>query len=357
VATIPYADVQNIERLPIDAQEVVTKVRLVIAGNIGGSRDTFFSGAIDDFYLDDTPNTGNDVTTAPLPAVYTYEASEHASYGCERSLALPEGFNPFLPPTDDLVGEPGTVNNFTNPGTPSAIRDGDPTTFATLSGSSTFTGQILYGTNQPSCGWLLRYSLINAGSSPWARYVNSLHTHLDGDPKSRTLVRRAWQLPSTNAIDEPTELYAISLHDARGENENMGDGWVRVSNYSLNIVGDGGAEARVYAYYPLILDQDLLEQVAKANIRLPALIPQRVTVTGIVAPDREHTITGWPGGDFTGKVAQHQYELGRTVIDFEQAGAPTGLPAEAVEAARERTVAVQSEVQRAGYSVKMGERQ
>jgi hypothetical protein len=113
----------------------------------------------------------------------------------------------------------------------------------------------------------------------------------------------------------------------------------------------------VTQFYPLILNTALLERIAKDNVRVPGTIPQRVTVSGYVPPDREHTITGWPGGDYTARVAQQQYELGRTVIDFEQAGAPVGLSAEAIEAARERSVAVRSEVLRAGYALKMGQRQ
>src|SRR5690606_20363806 len=116
---------------------------------------------------------------------------------------------------------------------------------------------------------------------------------------------------------------------------------------------DNAEACQLFEFYPLILNTALLEEIAKSNIRLPAERPQRVTVRGYVPPDREHTIVGWPGGDYTGTVAQVQYELGRTVIDFEQAGAPVGLPAEAIEAARERRVAIDRAVQDAAYPVRM----
>ena len=353
MAIIPYANVVNVERLPIDAQDIITKVRIVIAGNTGGPGDPYYIRGVDDFNKTGAPNTGSSITTIPLPVVYEHEATEHATFGATRSFALPEGVNPFLPPTDALIPEPFVVNNFTNPGTPSAIRDGNPETYATLGSGN---GEIIYSTNLPSCGWKLLYSLVEPPPRAWNRYVASLHRHISTGSVVRTLVQRNWEIVDTSAIDAPSDRYAISLHDARGEDDNLGSGWTRNSSYTLTILGGGSTEARVYAFYPLILNESLLEDIAQANVRLPAMVPQRVTVTGTVAPDREHTITGWPGGDFTGVVAQHQYELGRTVIDFEQAGAPTGLPAEAVEAARERTVAVKSEIQRSGYSVKMGER-
>src|SRR5690606_35628409 len=117
------------------------------------------------------------------------------------------------------------------------------------------------------------------------------------------------------------------------------------------------SEWRVTDFYPLILNEALLEEIAKSNVRLPAEKPQRVTVKGYVAPDREHTIVGWPGGDYTATVAQHQYELGRTVIDLEQAGSPVGLDADAIETARFQDARVASAIASAGYSLKMGERQ
>src|SRR5690606_39112832 len=118
---------------------------------------------------------------------------------------------------------------------------------------------------------------------------------------------------------------------------------------SINLSVIGPASSRVTHFYPLILNEALLEENAKANIRLPAQLPQRVTVRGYVAPDREHTIQGWPGGDYTGVVAQHQYELGRTVIDFEESGPPLGVPAEAVEAERVRVARTAASIDRAAY--------
>ena len=360
MAIIPYADVRNVERLPVDAQDIVTKVRLVIAGNRAG-REPGYLWTRGASVPADPPAT----TYTPWPITHVYEAPEHATYGCERSLALPEGFNPFLAPTDAGIPEPSSVDNFNNPGTPSAIRDGDAETYAQWDTPAVATdpATITYPSIEDCYGFILRYSL---GSQPSA-FDNILKTHAsvmvsplfdDTPPVVRygfVLAATGEQLPDTG---DAVELYMVipPIANIAPENEpphsaTRFQGTVRLEAF------DGTQFMQIYAFYPLVLNRALLDEVARANVRLPAVIPQRVTVTGVVPADREHTITGWPGGDFTGRVAQQQYELGRTVIDFEQAGAPTGLPAEAVEAARERTVAVRSEVQRSGYSVKMGERQ
>lgn len=351
MATIPYVSIIHSERLPIDAQDIVTKARIVVAGNRAGVEPRRV-----------TARTDESVTYVPWPIVVSYEAPEHAALGAERSFSLPEGVNPFLAPTDPLIPEPVLVDGMSNPGSPSAIRDGDPITYAEFTASPGDTATLSYVGVEDACGFLLRYSLATSGSSVFS---NELKTHvtlqLVPHPSFET-VRYGFvsfgshdQLPDA---DDPAEVYMVAPPLAQVAPENSPPVPITsfVGNCSLRVF-DNTVECLVYHFYPLVLNRPLLEGIAQAQIRLPALNPQRITVAGYVAPDRSHTITGWPGGDFTGVVAQHQYELGRTVIDFEQAGAPAGLPAEAIEAARERTVAVNTAVSSAGYSVKMGQRQ
>src|SRR5690606_9544589 len=99
------------ERLPVDAQDVVTKVTLVVAGNRAGADPGMLIA-----YNTDDPLTIETVTYCPWPITFEYEAPEHATLGCARAFALPEGVDPFLPPDDDGVPEPDTVINFVNPG-------------------------------------------------------------------------------------------------------------------------------------------------------------------------------------------------------------------------------------------------
>ena len=341
MASIPIADVITTERLPIDAQDIVTKVRLVIAGNRAGiEAEEIYA------FPSDEP-----LSYFAWPITHVYQAPEHATYGAERSLALPEGFNPFLAPDDtEGIPEPTTVENFNNPGTPSAIRDGDPVTYAEYNGAAGGTGQIAYPSRLDTVGFYLRYEYAPQNSAS-ANHILRLAVFNGGVLGTGYAVRR---MGATTGVNE---LYMIFPSDARFDLSNGSPLASDLRRGSASLISLGTASCRVYAFYPLRLDRELLNDVAKANIRLPAANPTRVTVKGYVAPDRSHTIVGWPGGDYTGVVAQHQYELGRTIIDFEQAGAPIGLPAEAIEAARERTAAVKSELQRSGYSLKMGERQ
>ena len=340
MAIIPYANVVNVERLPIDAQDIVTKVRLVIAGNRAGRPGFNFT------VLENA--TSATVDYAPAPITFEYQDAAHATYGCERSFALPEGFNPFLPPESSAIADPVAGGTMSNPGTPSAVRDGDPTTFATLSSFGS-VGTLNYDYDASYVGFRLKYKAKDSAAGGGLLIIHGAGRA--GGYQIWSKHRRV-----SEGADTDTQYYVLP-HDARNQIVNTPTVTGSAQQTLVMTAATTITELEVYDYYPLVLDAELLEDVAKSNIRLPGMIPQRVTVNGIIAPDREHTITGWPGGDYTGAVAQHQYELGRTVIDFEQAGAPTGLPAEAVEAARERTVAVKAEIERRSYSIKMGERQ
>lgn len=357
MASIPIANVRNTERLPIDAQDVITRARLVIAGNRAGwEPDAHFTRL--------TTGGVGEFPTPPIPIPFAFEVdhADHDPLGCERSLALPEVVDPFLPPTS--VGTPHDVEGFTDG---SSAYDGDPGTFAAsdLSGTSQIDWrEYLTSPNDIIVGFRILFSLVLNDPSTGSRYaignapglVTMLHT---ATPASGYSVesRYAWAIqPNDEGILQ--DRYAIAPLDARGHPANRAQSVTNYSSLDLTVLQQAaGGTLHVYAFYPLIIDESLLEDVAIANLRAPAANPQRVVVTGYVPPDREHTIVGWPGGDFTGAVAQQQYELTQTVIDFDQAGAPVGLPAEARETALERSKSTSESIARASYGLKMGERQ
>lgn len=355
MATIQYSDVIERHLLPVDAQNVVTRARLVIAGDMAGIKPDHLNVQVG------VPRDWVARDYAPDPIAYVYEAPEHGIYSSEKSFALPSGVNPFLPAPDPAILEPGT-QNFTNPGAPSAMRDGDPLTFAERAdlgqgplGSNrgmalyTYTDDPLEPIPRPRIwGFRLRYNLT----------VGSFEVRVQNRAYLSATHHLLWAVtnpPATLEDDVPEDLYLVLPQDAGFHQVNNVEPIGDQDGY-IQILTSEDADLRLVDFYPLILNQILLEDIARAQIRLPALLPQRVTVRGYVAPDREHTITGWPGGDYTGVVAQHQYELGRTVIDFEQAGAPVGLPAEAMEAARERKQAIDGTVATANYNLMMGSR-
>lgn len=348
MATIPMSDVLDHQLLPIDAQDIVTKVRLVIAGNRAGGDPTYFHVGRD---AGDGSTDGVTLDYFPRPIVFEYEAPEHATYGCERSMALPENNDPFLPPEDPSIPEPSVSGAWVNPGSPSAVRDGDPITKATVSGS----GAIIYSNVAGGVGFKIRYKATRSG----AFYaLDVLCRNQRGASSAQGFITFA----SVKLLsEEVTDRYLVLPPDARNEAENTPDLDALTYRQTVVLASFTGTDAEVTHFYPLVLNTELLENIAKANIRLPGMNPRRVTVRGIVPPDRAHTITGWPGGDYTGVVAQHQYDLLRgeavTVIDFEEAGPPVGLPAEAVEAERVRLSKTAAVVDRAVYGLKMGERQ
>lgn len=358
MAVIQYSRVIDRQLLPVDAQDVVTRVRLVVAGDVAGDIAEVHQAT-------SAPDGGETRPYAPIPIVHEYTAPEHSVYNATRAFALPSGVNPFLPPTAPEIPEP-TVSGFDNPGSPSVVRDGDPLTSADWLLGVGSTGFITYGSvaGHRMHGFRLMYTLQQDGVGG---VYPGLGTHVrvrvgdrfavGGDPDSGT-VRAFAVSPALTPVELPTELYGVAPEAS----------FTALGNRNGTVVVPFGATAvelrvdmnvsamQVIHFYPLMLDEVLLEDIARAQIRLPAQLPQRVTVRGYVSPDREHTIVGWPGGDYTGVVAQHQYELGRTIIDFEQAGSPAGLPAEAIEAARERKQAIDGTVAVANYNLMMGSR-
>lgn len=353
MASIPYADVIDRQLLPVDSQDIVTRVRLVIAGDMAGTNPEHLIVQVG------VPRDWVARDYAPEPIVLVYEAPEHATYAAEKSFALPSGVNPFLPAPDPLILEPGT-QNFTNPGAPSAMRDGDALTFA----ERVDLGEGPLGSNRGMALYPYSDDPLDPRPRIWGyrlRYhlsVGDFEVRIQNRAYLAATYHWLWGVtnpPTTQEDDVPEDLYLVLPQDAGFHQVNNVEALGRQDGY-IQIVTSEDADLRLVDFYPLILNEPLLEEIARAQIRLPALLPQRVTVRGYVSPDREHTITGWPGGDYTGVVAQHQYELGRTVIDFEQAGSPVGLPAEAIEAARERKQAIDGTVQTANYNLMMGSR-
>lgn len=365
MANISIADVVHHEALPIDSQDIVTKVRLVVAGTRAGPVEPAEDSART---IDGSTETF--VTPFPQPVVYEYEDALHATYGSVRSFALPEGISPFLEPTDATIPEP-TALNITNAGSPSAVRDGDPVTYAEYAGSS--QAALTYSLGDSSIGRLcvgfrIRYALTGVGNALSSEinrrvYMQQWHYTPAPDLAPRVLAQRRFTLTATESLSDPREFYAVTLWDARGADENSGASWIRPSLVRAEIVPFDTIAWRVFEFYPLLLDEALLLEVAKANIKLPAVTPKRVTVDGVVDPlATSHTIVGWPGGDYTGDVARQTYRDGVTIIDFEQAGAPFDrdglpLPQDAVEAERVRVARTRASIETAGYGLKMGERQ
>src|SRR5690606_35115303 len=146
-----------------------------------------------------------------------------ATHGAQRSFALPEGVDPFLAPPDVSIPGP-TVINFSNPGSPSAVRDGDPLTYASYEGQSQATLTYSFTAASPVCvGFLARYGLTGGGGNPdLNRRIYVQQRHFDGvDPVLNSQHR--YTLPLTSVLDDVKELYAVTQWDARGAAVNSGE--------------------------------------------------------------------------------------------------------------------------------------
>ena len=217
MSTIPFSDVLDWQPLPIDAQEVVTKVRLVVAGNLAGRAPQRITA-----YATDDPDTTEAVDYVPWPITVLYEAPEHAIYGAERSFALPTGLNPFLAPTSDLIPEPVAVG-FDNPGAPSVVRDGDPETSAEYTAGVGDIGLIRYPFVANAVGMRVKFTLATVAAT--ADNATRTHASITLSPRSAgTRFYGTVFAPSKAASLTPgtRELYMVMPPHANWATENSG---------------------------------------------------------------------------------------------------------------------------------------
>jgi hypothetical protein len=352
--------------LPIDSQDLVTKVRLVVAGEPAGWESQWIQSTI----------VRSDAVTVetyrPRPVTFEYADAANATYGAERSFGVSPRSNPFLRPGATGMPSPSSVR-VNDPGN---VIDGDPETFATPTGAGgAGTPGIFYGNGVDqqyrAVGFVLMYSgAVELGSLQYPFFtpgVNAKWRSTAVENGDREEVYGYWPLVNETETHF-SQRSAILPDDARFDPVNDGHGssapLARVADLSLQLPDDSTyTNLQVYHFYPLIPDLDLLERAAKQLIRLPHTSPKRVTVPYVVPAEASHTLVGWPGGDLTAAVARTQWIDGTTVIDFEAPGAPltidadgaiTLVTAEAVEAERVRRNHAAEELRRGTYKLLMG---
>lgn len=348
MAVFDFERVLDYERLPIDAQDIVTKARVVIAGQADGDLPHKYQEA------NFSPHQPRYL---PIPIVVEYEHPTHVSYQAERSFSLPPGVDPFLPATSPLITDAiMTAEWWTGP--PSNLRDGNMST------------NVEFNTTRP--GVANPRILLRAASSAvivGCRLVYTLQlestaayspVRLELDVGGRSVGPLTAPQFIRAEVVEATGMTEVTMIAPRNLD------WSGSPTYEMDLVvraNSGLAEVPkitsflVHEFYPLIVNSNLVRDIAKAQVRLPVSTPRRVVVRGYLPPgDLFHTITGWPGGDYTGKVARQTYRDMTTIIDFEQAGAPPGLSQEALEAERVRLNRTEQIVRSASYPTLIGRR-
>ena len=237
--------------------------------------------------------------------------------------------------------------------TVSAARDSDGFTYAyNQSGAAFVIDYLLAKAYPPPCiGFRLAYSAVFEGDTFGLVTVQHGQTAASASTNPQRFSRTTFDVKSTGG--EVAELYAVSLPDARVAPQNNPEpDLVLPISVSINLFVKATALAnagdlKIYEFYPLVLDTVLLENTARSYLKEPSASPKQVTVLGYVPPDAEHTVTGFPGGDYTARVAGQTYEAGVTVIDFETYGD---------EAGRAYSADLSRRVNNASYEVKMGSR-
>lgn len=347
-----FSRVLDYERLPIDSQDVVTQARIVIAGNLSDPTVGMHSIVTPPF---PDSRASPELAYFPAPIARAFTAPEHVTLQAQRSFALPAGVNPFLP-RGEFIGESVTSVEFTGP--VGALTDGSSSTHMSANTAIVSPPEIAwsFGNNREIVGFRLIYSMTldsESGRLPFRVlvWVGSSFVMFGAPPTTYSINQYAEVVLEPSP--EPREVIFVAPKN-RHPGHPGGPGKALI----LTSLGYGGYESfRVFEFYPLVIDEPLVADIAAAQNRLPASHPRRVTVKGLLPPHaRAHTVVGWPGGDFTGRVARQTYRDGATIVDFEQAGAPLGVPQEAVEVERIRANRTRELVRSASYPTLVGRR-
>ena len=343
---------------PVDAEDVVTKVLLVIAGSHAG-RDPYMEGH---HKFEEPPPEGSRWSHAayvfdylPRPIVFAYEHESHAVFRAERSFGLPEGLNPFLEPEElDPGGWRGTGEG-TYPGaenpndvleldlavwstdgvgytsfTPeeaAAVYDGDPTTFVSAPAGGglrfRFRARAIGGANlvqrQPIVGYRVVHSgelfpgeeetgalgaIVPTNRVLFVQYV----VHAPGvvDWGGLTPGSVAWQSRVAHDLRSvPIDSGGMGFYSVWPASVHFDDVNLAEAEIPTRAVGEVSfkmlqpiTEVRLYAFYPLIMNHEFLTEVARANIRVPRAMPGDAVVEGYSPPVPVVSVEGvmFPGG-------------------------------------------------------------
>lgn len=338
MASIPFSDVVEWEPLPIDAQDIVTQARIVVAGEYQGNPASEEVAEV---------TTGAGATEYgeiyPWPVTHVRAHASHSTYQQARAVKLPPNYNPFLPETVGTLAENVSNVNITDP---TNAYDGDPDTFATNASASyslTLTYSDVSGhTFAGLCyGVRLRYELTGGPYGIDDHYLLCVAApELAATPRTSDGYTARYRLRIGETNEGPVTVYMIAPFDARAAAVNLADSG-ELNGYSflaqLGGVASTGGDLKVYSMHGLVLDTERLDALGDASLIVPAATPKRVRVGYHVPMDDEHTFTGWPGGDLTSAVAQQSYQGGETLIELERVARSLGLSAlERAEAERVR---------------------
>lgn len=352
---VPYSSVQGLQWLRVSGDEVVSRSYLIALNKQSGTgyRDSFIYPVGYDF-----GSQGNNIVTSaggglpykPGTYVLMAEDPDWLDLGAQTASLVPDGADVLTTPGSyaNAAGVTLAVNNYSNA---EAARDPDPATWAQNT-EGTFTSyQYQHDVDadvNPFVGFRLLYGFDDERLPPggYVREVTLQYSYLtegpgrDGQP---ALVQGSatfnFNLPGTGSnrkelvvlLPLPAEIAQAVL--AAPLTATSRTTYRAAMNVDVSSVSDPrttipAGTLKLYRWEPIGLDRVKADTLARKLLLPPAQEPTEFTLPYLLAPVPGIVLTGAPGGDLAGDVAELSYRhdaqgLRSTTVKLEQPGVST----------------------------------
>lgn len=347
---IPYSSVQGLQWLRVSGDEVVTRSYLIALNKQSGAawRNSFIYPVGYNFGAENTVTaSGGGLPYKPGTYVLMADDPDWPELGAQTASLVPDGADVLTTP-GAYADAPGVTLIVRNYGTPEAARDPNPETYAenTAGTSLAYQYEHVAGVDaHPFVGFRLLYSLdesrLPAGA--YTREITLLYTYQapgtgrDGQPALVT--GRAtfnFDLPGTGAnrrelvvlVPLPAEIAEVVLRAPLTATSRTT--YRATMNLDLTNINDPpipipAGTLRLYRWEPIGLDRVKADTLARKLLLPPAQEPTEITLPYLLGPVPGIVLTGAPGGDLAGDVAELSYRhdaqgLRTTTVKLEQPG-------------------------------------
>ncbi|WP_344870045.1 hypothetical protein, partial [Deinococcus aetherius] len=344
-----YADVKDFLPLRVTGDEVATRSYLIALSRASGAAPTrtwIFpvdrSGA-----REGPPGSQTSAGLPYAPGTYTLRADDpdYAELEAEVAHLAPDGADVFTSPG----AYPGATVVSGGLRSPDAARDGDLSTCADNTpgtASSYLQYDVARGVDaHPVVGFRLTYSLDLTGAPEGAEADVSLYTIYD-NPAGETLNANGnrvllngtafFSYALANTGGQPRDVVAVTPLPQEVMQEVMPGAFTASTPTPCRAVLNVGCRTnstampdgsfRVYRFEPIGLDRAKVDALARKSLNPPAQVPAQFDLPYLLAPTPVAALTGVPGGDLLGDVAELEYRhdkagLTTSTVKLEQPGA------------------------------------
>lgn len=344
--SVPYAGVKGLALIRVDGTDVITEATLIALSRASGLTPNKTS-IYPPHYLDGviTPpemyaKTGYFTYGLPYkPGTYSLKtvAAGFETHHLQAASIVPDGADVFAYLSTDTQLFTAGFTDAAN------ALDGTDATFAASDGSASPAlqfSQAIGADADPVVGFRLRYSLDTSGftAAQYTPGVTLQYVYPEPGGNQYGTATFDWILEDTGgAVREassvrplPQEFLTILRPDPW--TTATPNPYKATVNCSMNTAQGAPAlpagRLKVYALEFITLSRVKVDAYAQATLRPPAQQPSEVVVAGLVGALSTVTVTGAPGGDVTGDVAEIAGELTstgdlRATLKLEQPGAST----------------------------------